>query len=384
MGLAVILVSAMAGCSHQKTFPLSAFRPLESDQSFYSKKLDTFVVVLDTGSSMERTYRKRLEAGRAQEIISRLNRTIPLLDYQAALLAFSAGSCLNCEDATVLYGPGPYQRDAFAVGLDRYNASGDEVRSSRLGGSAEASRLILQGHPGRVGLIVAGDSENIFHGRAFKAVQKLKGVLGDRLCVYPIQVDKACDGREVMDQLAKVGGCGFTVNADEIASPDAMAAYVKKVFLTSTSVPAAAAPVYTGHDADGDGVPDSVDKCPDTPRGLTVDTDGCWTLRHVYFDTDQFAIKDPSNLSAAAAALAADPTLTLEVHGHTDNTASTDYNQRLSEARANAVRDYFIHRGIQPNRIQAKGFGETKPAAANETEAGRALNRRIELHPRTP
>jgi outer membrane protein OmpA-like peptidoglycan-associated protein len=69
------------------------------------------------------------------------------------------------------------------------------------------------------------------------------------------------------------------------------------------------------------------------------------------------------------------------VQGHTDSTAAAEYNQKLSEARARAVSDYFIKQGISPGRIRAVGFGETRPVAANDTLEGRALNRRVELHP---
>jgi OOP family OmpA-OmpF porin len=160
-----------------------------------------------------------------------------------------------------------------------------------------------------------------------------------------------------------------------------MADYVKEVFLTSAAAPVAAAPLYTALDADGDGVPDSLDKCPNTPKGVKVDADGCWVLRGVYFDTGQAVIRGTYAMNEALAVLKANPNLTVEVYGHTDSTASSDYNQKLSEARAKAVRDYFINQGVQPERIQAKGFGETRPIASNETEEGRALNRRVELHP---
>jgi outer membrane protein OmpA-like peptidoglycan-associated protein len=134
-------------------------------------------------------------------------------------------------------------------------------------------------------------------------------------------------------------------------------------------------------DSDGDGVPDSRDKCPNTPKGVRVNADGCWELKGVFFDVDKAVIKDPRVLDEAVAIMKANPKITGEVHGHTDSTGSEAHNQRLSEARANAVRDYFIKQGIAPERVRAKGFGETMPVASNDTAEGRAMNRRVELHP---
>ncbi len=157
---------------------------------------------------------------------------------------------------------------------------------------------------------------------------------------------------------------------------------MKKVFLASAPPKAAAAPVAAGVvDSDGDGVPDSRDKCPGTPKGVKVNAQGCWELKGVYFDTDKTVIKNPKVLDEAVAILKANPRITGEVRGYTDSTASAEYNQKLSEGRAKAVRDYFIQQGIAAERIRAKGFGETNPAASNDTAAGRALNRRVELHP---
>jgi OOP family OmpA-OmpF porin len=379
--LAITLVGSVAGCANQKAPPLGTFQPVPVNPSAHFKKFDTFVVVLDTASSMERSYRERLEADRTREIVSRMNQMIPDMGYRSALVAFRSGSCQSCEDAVLLYGPAPYNRDEFEAGVAAYREARGINRLSPTDGGMPASRAILQGNPGRVALIVVTDSENILHGRAFKTVQKLTAFLGGRLCIYPIQVDRDVAGRRVVDELVKVGGCGFSVNADEIATPNAMAAYVNQIFLASAAAPVAAAPVSVVADSDGDGVPDSRDTCPDTPKGVKVNAVGCWELNSVFFDSDQAVIKDTRALDEAVAILKANPKLTGEAQGHTDSTASADYNQRLSEARARAVRDYYIRQGIAPERIRAIGFGETRPAASNDTLEGRALNRRVELHP---
>jgi OOP family OmpA-OmpF porin len=377
----VTLVGFLSGCASKQLPPPEQYQPVQASLSAHSQKVDTFVVVLDTASSMEKNYRNRREAERALEIVSRMNQTIPPLDYQAELVAFSSGSCLSCEDAEVLYGPAPYDRNQFEAALMRPRAAEPTSRAPTWGSGAQASRLILQGSTGRVALIAVSDSENMVHGRAFKTVQKLRASLGPRLCIYPILVDRDCGGREVTDQIVKVGGCGFAVHVDEIAAPDAMARYVREVFLSPAAPPVLAAPASAAADADGDGVPDSRDRCPDTPRGVRVNRDGCWELRGVYFDSDQAVIKETRVLDEAVAILKADAKRIGEVHGHTDSTASAEYNQTLSEARAKAVRDYLIRQGVPPDRIRAKGFGESQPAVSNDTAEGRAQNRRVELHP---
>jgi OOP family OmpA-OmpF porin len=379
--LALALVVSLAGCAGQQKFPPESFTPVLLDPATTSRKVDTFIVVLDTASSMEATYRNRLEAESAYALIDRLNRMIPQSDYRAGLLAFDAGRCMSCEDALVLYGPEPYHRDEFAARLAGYSAAGKAERLIPLGGANAASRYILQGNPGRIALIVVSDSENILHGRAYRTVQKLSAKLGDRLCIYPILMDRDRDARTVMDLIVNIGGCGFAVNADEIAAPADMARYVKEVFVEPAAALPSARTAEALPDSDGDGVPDHRDKCPNTPRGVDVDAGGCWELSGVYFDSNQTVIRNTGILDEAAAILRADPKITVEVQGHTDSTAAAEYNQRLSEARAGAVRAYLIQKGIAPERLRAAGFGATRPAASNDTAEGRARNRRVELYP---
>jgi len=73
----------------------------------------------------------------------------------------------------------------------------------------------------------------------------------------------------------------------------------------------------------------------------------------------------------------------IDVEGHTDAMGSDDYNQNLSERRAFAVKDYLVDRGVAANRINAVGFGKTRPKASNDTPEGRQLNRRVEIHIRS-
>lgn len=73
------------------------------------------------------------------------------------------------------------------------------------------------------------------------------------------------------------------------------------------------------------------------------------------------------------------PELRIEISGHTDNTGTDAINEKLSQARADAVKNYLMAADVASNRIQSKGYGSLKPIATNETEEGRQTNRRVEF-----
>lgn len=111
-------------------------------------------------------------------------------------------------------------------------------------------------------------------------------------------------------------------------------------------------------------------------------TQGSIALRNILFDTGKATLRPESaaELALVVEVLKADPALRLEVQGHTDNTGTAAANLTLSQQRAAAVRDYLVTTGgIAAARLTSAGFGDTKPVAPNDTDAGRALNRRVEL-----
>jgi len=184
-------------------------------------------------------------------------------------------------------------------------------------------------------------------------------------------------------------------------------------------------------DGDGDGVTDDKDQCPTTPAGRKVDAKGCeidtdgdgivdgddrcptvfaktpdgcpvpapapvpvpapevtpapapLSLEGVHFDNDRGVIRsaDKGILDAAAETLQKQGDTKVEVAGYTDDRGDAAYNQKLSQRRAEAVRQYLIDKGIDASRLTAKGYGESNPVADNGTAEGRFKNRRVELVP---
>lgn len=134
-------------------------------------------------------------------------------------------------------------------------------------------------------------------------------------------------------------------------------------------------------DSDGDGVPDYLDQCSDTPKGATVNSVGCWIIKGINFDYNKWDIKPQfyPALDQNVDILKENPGLKIEVQGHTDDIASEAYNMALSEKRAESAKAYMVSKGIEPERISTRGFGESHPIASNETPEGRSENRRIEI-----
>lgn len=141
-------------------------------------------------------------------------------------------------------------------------------------------------------------------------------------------------------------------------------------------------------DDDKDGVFNFQDKCPDTAFNLKVDNDGCSiTLTqnveielHVNFDYDSAVVKSQyfEEIKRVADFMSKYNNAKVEVQGHTDSTASTSYNQKLSQRRADAVAQVLItEHGVESARVSARGYGEEKPVASNDSLEGRAKNRRV-------
>jgi outer membrane protein OmpA-like peptidoglycan-associated protein len=169
-------------------------------------------------------------------------------------------------------------------------------------------------------------------------------------------------------------------------------------------------------DNDGDGVLDTYDQCPDTPYGIEVDAKGCpvpptaaapitppetapqtaqapavppvqeikqdVVLKGVTFASGTAVLTPASKdiLRDVARSLLAFPDVIVEIRGYTDNIGAPAANRTLSENRALAVRDYLMRFGVMPSRLTAVGYGADSPIASNDTAAGRAENRRVELH----
>lgn len=176
------------------------------------------------------------------------------------------------------------------------------------------------------------------------------------------------------------------VYGDEDHDLDTLATLGVTYVLGAQSAPAPAEPAPG--DADGDGVTDDLDKCPGTATNLVVDSDGCPRMTvdsvsidlEVLFDTNKADVKPAfrGEIQEVADFMTTYPKSTAVIEGHTDSRGDADYNQGLSQRRADAVRSVLVEEmDIDAGRVTAQGFGEAQPRATNDTKIGRQQNRRV-------
>jgi OOP family OmpA-OmpF porin len=183
------------------------------------------------------------------------------------------------------------------------------------------------------------------------------------------------------NNLLLMAGLSFAFGEKEQpAVPDAVAEPAgSPMAVAVVKTPLVAAPL----DSDNDGVVNSQDKCPNTPVGFKVDMDGCplKTTLPVHFAFDSVEVDETgmAKVNEFSIFMKESPAYDATIIGHADSTGPTEYNQRLSERRAERVKSLLINKGIAEDRLNTLGEGEKMPIVSNKTKKGRAENRRIEV-----
>ncbi len=381
---AATLVSAvLSGCATQAVNDSPSFQAKDLNAKVKSgllqQKTDTFFVINDSSSSMSDTYEgagladlpNATKFSVSKALLNRMNQTLPDVSLSSGLRSFGFGPCLSWRYTELNQAVQSYSQSSFDSALNSLECSSGGTPAPS---AFRAAKTDLNTAPGNIALILFSDGNN-YDSSPVPALQDLKAQHGDKLCVYTVWVGNEKDkpGLHVLHQLANIGQCGFATTAEAIASSNGMASFVENVFFKGGT------PIQTENDSDGDGVVDSKDKCPNTPKGAIVNADGCWAFHGVLFDTDSAKVKSQYAplFNNAVEVLNLNPGLTVEIQGHTDSIGAASYNQKLSERRANAVKNVLVNRGINGARLTTVGFGESKPVATNHTAEGRAQNRRV-------
>jgi OmpA-OmpF porin, OOP family len=255
VALCGLLVLAVAGCASTPSQKLE-FQPAKMDASFWVPRVDRFVLVMDDSLSMSSTYKGEPKVAIERDLASSLSQSIPELSYTAGVRSFGQGNCLPKGKTSLITGMARYSEASFAQAIAKVtcpnggsplNKALDAVGEDLAGAKKSAVIIITDGlHMGV---------------KVVEAAKRLKARYGEQLCIYPIQVGDDPAARALLQRVAAAGGCGAVAAAEDLLPGNATATFVQTALLY--------------RDSDGDGVPDQLDKCPNTPKGVKVDANGC-------------------------------------------------------------------------------------------------------------
>lgn len=272
--------------------------------------------------------------------------------YQAALFGFGgqeqAGTSLSAFD-----------RASLQNAADNLTLLGD---INGMGGTTPLDQVfqsinqMLSEEKGLVTVVLISDHQPDSPAAALSAAEGLVNSYRDGVCIHTVHVGDSEDGATFAKSLSELTSCGSTRAAGQLTTASAFNGLAKDVFYSG------------GHVIRNT----SVDPCR-----------GDFTVRGANFEFNKATLAEDGReaLGPVAEQLNQCSDVSVEITGHTDSVGNNEYNQGLSERRANAVKDYLVSQGVTESRLTSNGQGEGNPITSNATAEGRAQNRRVELHP---
>jgi OOP family OmpA-OmpF porin len=364
------LLSIGGGCArppYLAPFPAEITRPGNAEKVV----VDRSILIVDASGSVD------------------IERVFPR--EKALLEAYVAGMPPGTYDAGI-YVLGGRERDQLPLArFDRWSLGqhAHELRyvgrETPLAGVLEELAETLDGSPDKTALVIFSDGFPTHYGKyvgpeeTFEAARVLAGRPLGELCYHMIWIGADPRGSLLLNDIAQLTDCGSYHTLDDLSETEALAAFQRDIYIgpAPLQLPTERAIV----DLDRDGVDDRFDRCARTPFGAQVDERGCWVIQDYVFATNAATILEQHRgaLDAVVEVLERNPTLRVRLDGHTDDTGTAAYNFELAERRAGAVSAYLQAAGIDATRLKIRGFGPSRPIAANDTPEGRSKNRRVEL-----
>jgi len=374
LAMTTLAGALLSGCATQSINGYSAFQAVDLNPQVKSGKLvqktQNFFVINDSSSSTGITYLgspdyKGTKLDVEKDILNKFNKSIPSIPLSSGLLSFGFGSCLGWHNTQLNQPLQSYNPAGFNTGIASLTCSSG---GTPLADAIVESNKDLSTATGNIALIILSDGRDEMP--ANHAAEALKAQYGDRLCIYTVWVGNDSDtiGQASLQQLSSIGACGLSTDAASLSTAPGMSDFVTKVFFKEGKPVPAPAPV-----------PAPQPKCTDAPKGAIVDKDGCWSFHGVLFDFDSDKIKSAFTpaIQNAIEVLKLNPGLTIEIQGHTDGRGTVAYNQKLSERRALTIKNELVKQGVDPKRLSTIGYGKSEPVESNDTDEGRAYNRRV-------
>ena len=359
----------------------ASFKPVDLNSQIKSgqlvQKTNNVVVLFDKSASMSESHFKpvlnfdvsdepitvysRLKY--AKDTTKRMTVTIPDVKLNTGLRTFWR------EETKLIYGMAPLVKDDYMKAIGTIE---NAVGRTDMGKAITAAGNDLRGAEGSSAIIIVSDFSEV-HGiddirpaTVMDSITKVNADYGDKLCVYAVQVGYTPDGKELSEQIVQNVVGGYTVNADKLENPTAMAAFVGKVLTGDCSryqeLFAKQKPKVV--------IVESEPMVEEKVAAVAAETKTeekvvILAFEDVHFDFDKSTLKPEAQaiLKRNVQVLKDNPKAKVRIAGYTSMSGTHAYNQRLSERRANAVQKYLINEGIiTQERLSTIGYGETNPA----------------------
>lgn len=305
------------------------------------KRIESFNYLVDYSGSMMMKYKPlgKTKIALAKAIIKRVNDVVPNLGYQGGLYVFAPYGTVVQQ--------GPWDRAALSAGVDTLRDNLEILgRFTPMGNGIQAHNAVIQQMTPRAAVILVTDG---LSNRGISPVEEVKAVYAanPNVCFHIISLADTAEGKATLDEIAALNACTVYVNGIDLLESDAAVdKFVGDVF------------------------------CQEK---IAIIEDVV-VLRGVNFAFDSSALTPEAKgiLDEAARIIKEHPDMRVRLLGWTDSIGTDAYNLKLSQRRANSVKDYLVSLGISPSRLMAEGMGKSF-RYNNETEEGRYMNRRTEL-----
>jgi len=321
------------------------------------KKVDNFILFLDHSGSMGQAHAQtgKTKIDMALEVLGSMNKAVPDLGYKSAFFTFAPFK----EQVK----PGMYNKTAMSNAIGGVDTKFDIFGRRTPMGDDQANISPMVGDMmGKTALIMVTDGQSNIGSDPVMAAKEMRDKYGDNLCLHVVSVADKPEAKATIERIRSLFPCSVVADYASLAAAGAMDKYAMDVFYEE--VAEAPAP-----------------KPEPTPAPVPVPMAKETITFSLNFGFDKAAVTDEMMpvLEQTKMILEEDSAASFVVAGHTDSTGPEAYNQKLSERRANAVKQWMINNGVPASRLEAKGYGETMPKYDNDNRAGRALNRRVEI-----
>lgn len=314
------------------------------------KKVDNFVFFIDQSGSMAMKHKdlgkKKIDL--AVDTATRMAGAIPSLDYTSSMFLF-APFASGVQPMT--FSQGALKQGIAGIDTD-YDIFG---RQTPLGNGLMDLDPVLASLSGKTALIIFTDGNSNYGADPIAQARALYAKYGSNLCIHVVSYADNARGQMIIDEIRALSGCSVVSDVNSLMTPAGMDAYAKDVFYKE------------------------VQEAKPVPVAAPMEKEVITFSLHFGFDKYQITDEMIPVLEQARMILEENSNATYEIAGHTDWTGTEQYNQGLSERRANSVKQWLIDNGVSTSRLSAVGYGELSPKYDNNTKEGRRLNRRVEI-----